>query len=158
MDSPITPPGASPQGSPDGTALRQALRQLETAQRELRTAVALDVGLGISELSALEALAEAPGLTPKWLGLELSLTTGAVTALLDRLAKAGHLDRVSNPQDRRSVLLRLTDSGTALLATVDERYGAVGAEVLRASPRLGEDEIVEDLARAAAVITAHTIG
>ena len=143
---------------PAGAALRQALRQLETAQRHLRTAVALDVGIGISELSALEALAESPGLTPKWLGLELSLTTGAVTALLDRLAKAGHLDRVSNPQDRRSVLLRLTDSGTALLAAVDARYDAVSVEVLRASPRLGEAEVVEDRARAAAVITAQTIG
>jgi len=143
---------------PAGAALRHALRQLETAQRHLRSAVALDVGIGISELSALEALAEEPGLTPKWLGLELGLTTGAVTALLDRLAKAGHLDRLANPQDRRSVLLRLTDSGTALLAAVDERYGAVSAEVLRASPRLAEAEVVEDLARAAAVITAQTIG
>ena len=109
------------------------------------------------KLSAAAVRAESPGLTPKWLGLELSLTTGAVTALLDRLAKAGHLDRVSNPQDRRSVLLRLTDSGTALLAAVDARYDAVSVEVLRASPRLGEEEVVEDLARAAAVITAHTI-
>jgi DNA-binding MarR family transcriptional regulator len=140
MDPENTPPaGGGAQSA--GAALRQALRALETAQRDLRTAVALD----------------SPGLTPKWLGLELSLTTGAVTALLDRLAKAGHLDRVSNPQDRRSVLLRLTDSGTALLAAVDERYDAVSVEVLRASPRLGEDEVVEDLARAAAVITAHTI-
>ncbi|QHC61758.1 MarR family transcriptional regulator [Rathayibacter festucae] len=157
MDPENTPPADGGE-QPAGAALRQALRQLETAQRHLRAAVALDAGIGISELSALEALAESPGLTPKWLGLELSLTTGAVTALLDRLAKAGHLDRVSNPQDRRSVLLRLTDSGIALLAAVDERYGAVSVEVLRASPRLGEEEVVEDLARAAAVITAHTIG
>ncbi|MDY0914935.1 MarR family winged helix-turn-helix transcriptional regulator [Rathayibacter festucae] len=157
MDPEKTPP-ADGGAQSAGTALRQALRALETAQRDLRAAVALDLGIGISELGALEALAESPDLTPKWLGLELSLTTGAVTALLDRLAKAGHLDRVSNPQDRRSVLLRLTDSGNALLAAVDERYDAVGVEVLRASPRLGEDEVVEDLARAAAVITAHTIG
>ncbi|NQX16482.1 MarR family winged helix-turn-helix transcriptional regulator [Rathayibacter sp. VKM Ac-2857] len=157
MDPEKTPP-ADGGAQSAGAALRQALRALETAQRDLRAAVALDLGIGISELGALEALAESPGLTPKWLGLELSLTTGAVTALLDRLAKAGHLDRVSNPQDRRSVLLRLTDSGNALLAAVDERYDAVGVEVLRASPRLGEDEVVEDLARAAAVITAHTIG
>ena len=156
MDPENTPPADGGE-QPVGAALRQALRQLETAQRHLRAAVALDAGIGISELSALEALAESPGLTPKWLGLELSLTTGAVTALLDRLAKAGHLDRVSNPQDRRSVLLQLTDSGTALLAAVDERYGAVSVEVLRASPRLGDEEVVEDLARAAAVITAHTI-
>lgn len=138
-------------------ALRHALRLLENAQRHLRAAVATDLGLGVSELTALEALAEMPDLTPKWLGLELSLSTGAVTALLDRLARAGFVDRVANPQDRRSVLLRLTDEGSALLAQVAERYDAVSEAVLRASPGLADEEAVEDLARAAAVITARTI-
>jgi DNA-binding MarR family transcriptional regulator len=135
--------------------LRQALRLLESAQRHLRSSIAAEVGVGISELTALEVLGESPDLTPKWLGLELSLSTGAVTALLDRLATAGHVDRVANPQDRRSVLLRLTASGERLLAQVDERYDQVSAEVLKGSPGLGD--VAEDLARAAAIITAHTI-
>ncbi|AZZ56894.1 MarR family winged helix-turn-helix transcriptional regulator [Rathayibacter iranicus] len=135
--------------------LRHALRLLENAQQHLRASTATAVGVGISELTALEVLGESPDLTPKWLGLELSLSTGAVTALLDRLATAGYVDRVANPHDRRSVLLRLTDSGTLLLAQVDERYDEVSAQVLEASPSLGG--VAEDLARAAAVIIAHTI-
>lgn len=137
--------------------LRHALRLLETAQRHLRVSVAAEVGIGTSELTALEAIAESRGLTPKWLGLELALSTGAVTALLDRLAAAGLVERVSNPQDRRSVLLRATEPGTALLNRVIERYEAVSVAVLHASPGLAGEERAEDIARAAAVITAHTI-
>lgn len=135
--------------------VRHALRLLENAQRHLRASMAASVGVGISELTALEVLGESSDLTPKWLGVELSLSTGAVTALLDRLATAGYVDRVANPQDRRSVLLRLTHSGTLLLARVDERYNEVSVQVLEASPSLGV--VAEDLARAAAVIVAHTI-
>ncbi|WP_181068096.1 MarR family transcriptional regulator [Rathayibacter sp. AY1A7] len=148
-----TPPDVD-QDAP-AVQLRQSLRLLENAQRHLRASIAAGVGVGISELTALEVLGESPDLTPKWLGLELSLSTGAVTALLDRLATAGHVDRLANPQDRRSVLLRLTASGEQLLAQVDERYDEVSAEVLKASP--GLNGMADDLARAAAVITAHTI-
>jgi DNA-binding MarR family transcriptional regulator len=33
------------------------------------------------------------------------LTTGAVTGIIDRLAKAGYAERVNDPQDRRRVLV-----------------------------------------------------
>ena len=156
----MTPTPTPPDGEDGITSvahLRLALRLLETAQRQLRSSIASEIGVGLSELTALETISDLPGLTPKMLGLELGLTTGAVTALLDRLAASGHVDRLPNPRDRRSVLLGLTDSGAALLARVEERYDAVSAEVLRASPRLGEEDMAEELARAAAVITAHTI-
>ncbi|MBO0985744.1 MarR family winged helix-turn-helix transcriptional regulator [Rathayibacter sp. SD072] len=156
----MTPTPTPPDGEAGITSvahLRHALRLLETAQRQLRSSIASEIGVGLSELTALETISDLTGLTPKMLGLELGLTTGAVTALLDRLAASGHVDRLPNPRDRRSVLLGLTDSGAALLSRVEERYDAVSAEVLRASPRLGEEDMAEELARAAAVITAHTI-
>jgi DNA-binding MarR family transcriptional regulator len=36
---------------------------------------------------------------------------GAVTALVDRLEKRGHVERTPNPKDRRSALLRETEEG-----------------------------------------------
>ncbi|OOB89198.1 MarR family winged helix-turn-helix transcriptional regulator [Rathayibacter sp. VKM Ac-2630] len=154
--TPTPPPDDAAVDAPVA-ALRHALRLLESAQRQLRSSIAAELGVGLSELTALETIVDLPGLTPKMLALELNLTTGAVTALLDRLASSGLVDRLPNPKDRRSVLLRLTEAGAALPARVEERYGAVSVEVLRASPRLGDEDLVEELARAAAVITAHTI-
>ncbi len=62
------------------------------------------MGLNLSEMAALEHLqhASAEGLTPTQLGRRLSRSPGAVTALVDRLERAGHVKRRPNPKDCRS--------------------------------------------------------
>ncbi len=75
-------------------------------------ALARRMELGISEIAALEHLHSAGELTPKQLGERLFMSSGAVTALVDRLERGGHLERVPNPRDRRSSLLRPTHWGT----------------------------------------------
>src|SRR3712207_260301 len=66
-------------------------------------AMARRTGLGLSEMSALEHLQHAHGgLTPTELGKRLSLSSGAITALVDRLERTGHVERRPNPADRRS--------------------------------------------------------
>jgi DNA-binding MarR family transcriptional regulator len=84
---------------------RQAAATLQHA-----AAMARRMGLGVTDLHALEHLSREE-LTPKQLGERLFLSPGAITALVDRLEKAGHLERVANPKDRRSSLLRTTPSG-----------------------------------------------
>lgn len=74
--------------------------------------VARRMDLGISEIAALEHLQGAGELTPGQLGGLLSMTSGAVTALVDRLVAGGYVERVPNPRDRRSSLLRPTPTGT----------------------------------------------
>jgi DNA-binding MarR family transcriptional regulator len=137
--------------------LSNALRLLENAHRHLRISAAARHGMSVSELTALMVVADFAGITPKLLAAELSFTTGAVTALIDRLANAGHLTRTPNPLDRRSVLLELTPTASALLADVTSSYMATISDVLRASPGLADADIAEDLARAAAIIAAQTI-
>ena len=44
----------------------------------------------------------------------LDLTSGAITAVLDRLERAGHVARVRDGSDRRKVLVRATPHGRAL--------------------------------------------
>ena len=45
------------------------------------------------------------------LGERLSMSPGAVTALVDRLEKKGYAERIPNPKDRRSALVRETETG-----------------------------------------------
>ncbi|WP_273841652.1 MarR family winged helix-turn-helix transcriptional regulator [Rubrobacter calidifluminis] len=88
------------------------LRDEISAVLSYTAAVARRVGLGLSEVAALEHLG-AGEMTPKELGRRLSMTSGAVTALVDRLEKAGFVERHPNPNDRRSSLLRATPQGVA---------------------------------------------
>ncbi|MGY1813599.1 MarR family winged helix-turn-helix transcriptional regulator [Blastococcus sp. SYSU D00820] len=79
-------------------------------------------------LATLHRAAGPEGLSPGRLTAALMLSTGGMTSRLDRLERAGHLVRVPDPADRRALLVRLTDSGRAL---VDEAVTAGLAEQQR---------------------------
>jgi DNA-binding MarR family transcriptional regulator len=52
-----------------------------------------------------------PGLSMGTISREQVLTTGGVTRLVDRMAAAGLVERVEDPDDRRGRLVRLTPLG-----------------------------------------------
>jgi DNA-binding MarR family transcriptional regulator len=75
-------------------------------------------GLSATDVRALVCLldrkrAGVPA-SPTWLAGQLRVTTASVTALLDRLERAGHVRRVSRSDDRRRVDVRVQDSATDL--------------------------------------------
>lgn len=65
-------------------------------------------------LCSLRYQGEPHRLTPGQLSQQLGLSSGAMTNRLDRLEAAGHIRRLPDPDDRRSVLIELTDSGWQL--------------------------------------------
>jgi DNA-binding MarR family transcriptional regulator len=52
--------------------------------------------------------------TPGWLGGRLGMNSAAVTALIDRLERLGHVRRERDDRDRRRVLLVVTPEAVAL--------------------------------------------
>ncbi len=74
-------------------------------------------GLPLSWFELLLRLrrAESGFLTMSQLATEISLTSGGVTRLVDRLVEAGLVERRDCPSDRRSVYVALTAAGTARL-------------------------------------------
>jgi len=60
----------------------------------------------------------------------LSQQSQTVTGVLDRLERAGHVQRVRDLEDRRAVRLELTDSGKALVQAIDERLRTHVADLL----------------------------
>lgn len=113
------------------------LREHAAACLRYSAALARRMGFGISEVAALEHLHSEGELTPKQLGERLYMSSGAVTALVDRLERSGHLERVPNPRDRRSSLLRPTPWG------IEEVVGQIlplATEVHELSEGLSEEE------------------
>lgn len=83
------------------------------------------LGLSFGDFDVLNTLRRvgAPsGTNPRELARSSLITSGAMTARLDRLANAGLIERDPDPTDRRGVLVRLTDAGTQL---ADEALTAV---------------------------------
>jgi DNA-binding MarR family transcriptional regulator len=65
-------------------------------------------------LAVMHAERRGTPLTPGKLGEAIGLTSGATTALIDRLERGGHLRRSRESADRRVVHLRYADAGMAL--------------------------------------------
>jgi DNA-binding MarR family transcriptional regulator len=94
------------------------LRQYALDAQHIGHAFANLHGLNATDLHALVAVMDAEylgdPLTPGRLGEQLNLSSGAVTALVDRLERAGHVRRDRDTADRRKILLRYADPGAAL--------------------------------------------
>jgi len=97
-------PGAT--GLAELQALAVEMRRMNGEINRLVHAFAHAQGLHATDVQALGAILDADGpLTPGRLRDHLGLTSGAVTACLDRLERAGHIRRARESSDRRVVHL-----------------------------------------------------
>ncbi|ROR38375.1 MarR family winged helix-turn-helix transcriptional regulator [Kitasatospora cineracea] len=108
-------------------------------------------GLGLGQFEFLEIIDRVPGCRVLDLVAEVAITVGAVSKAVDRLVEAGWCERVANPEDRRSSLLRLTPEGEAQLAAARPVVEAESAALTASVPP-------EDLARLATTLAALRAG
>ena len=90
------------------------LRTTEAMERVARRSMN-DAGLGYSDFVLLEALLHLGPQTPSALADKVGLTSGSITAALDRLEARNLVARRANPDDRRSRIVELADEGRALI-------------------------------------------
>lgn len=73
-------------------------------------------GLHLATAQALSVLEGADhALTPNEIGEHLHLTSGTVTTVIDSLEKRNLVERQPHPEDRRKVLVSITNAGRAVL-------------------------------------------
>lgn len=146
---------------PDGCAdvaleLSSAIRTLDLENRHMRAEMARRVGLSDNEFGALAYVSEVEQPTPKSLVSELGLTTGAVTAMIDRLEAAGLIERHPHPNDRRSTVLALTGAGETVREWI---YGTYRRAIAEATCVAGDERAraaVEMLLRASSYVRTAT--
>jgi DNA-binding MarR family transcriptional regulator len=97
------------------------------------------LGVSVTDLNCLNIVESRHGLTAGELAAESGLTTGAVTAVIDRLERAGFARRVRDEQDRRKVKVEVTP---AFYDRAREIWGPVAAEWQQAiADRFSVDEL-----------------
>ena len=87
--------------------LARALIRASDADRRLRIATAERLGVGPSDFDALLLIDTTGPLTAGRIADAMAITTGAVTGLIDRLERAGWVQRTRHEADRRQVLIEL---------------------------------------------------
>ena len=123
----------------------QGLRRVDTGTYALRIRLAEKLGIGTIDINAMAFVGEVDGLTPKDLGRALNITTGSVTAMVDRLEVKGFMVREPNPTDRRSVLLHLSPEGTEAMQWANDHFSAAAVALLKDSSEESLADIAEFL-------------
>lgn len=138
-------------------ALSAALVEIDASHRRIRHRLAHDLGFSTGELTAIFLIGSTENCTPKHLAAELDLSTGAITAMVDRLDKAGHVERIAHPTDRRSQLLTLTFRGEEAMDSIMGLYNSAIEDVVKNSPCVFHAGLIDCLRHAAnAIDTAAT--
>jgi len=114
-----------------------ATRRLDIAMSRLMVAFSRAVGISVPEMLALEHLDAVGGLGPSELARRLQMTTGAVTALVDRLETSGHALRAPHPSDRRRVVITRTQKADDDLT---EEVAPMAMEILALAETLSDEE------------------
>ena len=123
-------------GGPNFSELSRALREVLQANADAVHALAVRLGIGHSDLSALDYLASSPeGVGPVELGHRLGMRSASATVLVDRLEKAGHVARLAHPDDKRRISLAVTATARQeLLTALAPLTGAVDELASQLSP------------------------
>jgi excisionase family DNA binding protein len=110
--------------------LNVQLAGLLVAAASFRLSVADEIGILVTDLAAVVRLrqgATTTGELSAWLGF----APGSTTPVVDRLSSAGLIDRTRDPVDKRRIVIRLTDAGTAVSDRADAQLAEVVQDLLR---------------------------
>jgi DNA-binding MarR family transcriptional regulator len=112
---PATPPPVAAEAAPPHLEIRIWLRLLSCANRietALQRKIVSAFGISLARFDLLAQLERAGGvLTMTDASKRMMVTNGAVTGLVDRLAQEGFVVREPHPKDRRTIFVRLTETG-----------------------------------------------
>jgi DNA-binding MarR family transcriptional regulator len=110
----------------------------QNAADAMDAAVADLLGVNRTDVICLDILARLGTVTAGRLAEESRLTTGAVTAVIDRLERAGYVRRLDDPTDRRRVLVKTTDRFGEL---AEHAYGPVAEELIASVSRYTREQL-----------------
>ena len=90
-----------------------------------------EMGFTLSQMQTIKVLGDHDTLKMTALAKKLSITTGTLTVQVDKLVKAGVIERCAQQNDRRSVLIKLTENGLALCQSYTERHNKLTQDLTR---------------------------
>jgi DNA-binding MarR family transcriptional regulator len=95
----------------------------------------LQLNITIPQLKSLFFISNQGSTSVGKLAAALGVTPANVTGIIDRLVEQGLVSRTENPEDRRMLVLRVTERGQALITDLRERQISRLSKVLsRLSP------------------------
>ncbi|MEV0669352.1 MarR family transcriptional regulator [Mycobacterium sp. NPDC050441] len=140
------------------TDLPEAIARYQAAVDDFDRECARVLGVNETDLRCLEILIREVGdATPRYLADGLGLTTGSVTAMLDRLEKLNYVQRKPHPDDRRKVIVAPTPHAVSRVDELIAPLVADGNNLLGGYNQSDLALICEFLTRTADLQDQHTM-
>lgn len=114
------------------TAIGKAVQAFQDATDLFDEAAAARLGINRTDLRCLGVVAARGPVSVGEVGRAVELTRGAATTALDRVERAGYVRRVRHPQDRRGVLVEITQEGLDAAGAIWAPLVAAGGRMLAA--------------------------
>jgi DNA-binding MarR family transcriptional regulator len=121
-------------------ALNAEFRELSTATILFHQAIADRLGMHLTDHKCAGILLSTGAITAGELARRTGLTTGTITAVVDRLENAGFVRRARDPGDRRRVLIE------PLRERIEEKIGPLFESMARAMVELCAQYSTQELA------------
>ena len=118
----------------------KVFRAYQTSNDNFDQAIADHLGMNRTDMRCVDLIDQAGGMTAGELARAAGLTSGAVTAVIDRLERAGLARRVADPSDRRRVRIEVTSG-------LWERTSPLMTPFLEESSKILDDYSTEELER-----------
>ncbi|UGA56542.1 MarR family winged helix-turn-helix transcriptional regulator [Vibrio sp. VB16] len=98
----------------DLTSLNHLLTEFYDKMSSWEQSVVKETGYTLAQVHTVEVLGNHGALRMKELAEKLGITTGTLTVQVDKLVTANLIDRRPHPEDRRSIVVCLTNEGNEL--------------------------------------------
>jgi DNA-binding MarR family transcriptional regulator len=133
-----------------------AIRAYQTQTDNFDQAIADLAGMNRTDMRCLDLIDQAGGMTAGELARAANLTTGAVTAVVDRLEAPGMARRVRDAEDRRRVRIEVTPRLAEVSAPI---FAPLIEESIRWMSRYSEEElaVILDFLRRAVEFQARQV-
>jgi MarR family 2-MHQ and catechol resistance regulon transcriptional repressor len=99
-----------------GSHIRLVLWKAAKAVEKIDKASIAQTGLGLSDFAVMEALLHKGSLTINQIGKKVLLTSGSMTAAINRLEKSGLVERVRDQSVGRYFYVHLTKNGRKIIS------------------------------------------
>lgn len=129
--------------------IARALRQISRATDLHSRALLQNHGLTAPQLATLLEIERMQPVSAGTLAAQIHLGSATLTGVLDRLEQRGLVCRTRHAGDRRSILLSLTDQGTALFASAPSQLCESFSRRLATLPEWEQTNILSTLQRVA---------
>ncbi|MGO1296513.1 MAG: MarR family winged helix-turn-helix transcriptional regulator [Vibrio sp.] len=128
-------------------SLSHVLTEFYDKMASWEAAVVRESDYSLAQIHTLEALGNHGAMNMKALAHHLGITTGTLTVQVDKLVKLALLTRQYSEEDRRSIVVELTDSGLEIYQHHNRFHLALTHELTKSFSHDEQQQLITLLAR-----------